>query len=163
CPLGASSSGMACRRRVPRAKRAPPLPRLGSKDSSGCINDRRRVVCAAALSGVRDAPRPEPRDGHRRRWHTAYLGLFPLRRGMRPLIVTADPALQKVVRFHDLHDDRFAVETVFDIEDIVNENTAVRNSQPDGWKGREHLVASIPMPIYQALREAWRVLGLSTA
>jgi len=81
---------------------------------------------------------------------------------MRPLTLTADPALQKVVQFHDLNDGRFAVDTVFDVERIVDENTAVRTSQPDGWKGREHLVASIPMPIYQALRMTWQALGLST-
>lgn len=82
---------------------------------------------------------------------------------MKPLTISADPALQKVVQFHDLNDGRFAVDTVFDVEPIVDENTAVRNAQPDGWKGREHLVASIPMPIWQALRMTWKALGLSTA
>ena len=80
---------------------------------------------------------------------------------MKPLTLTADPALAKVVKFHDLNDGRFAVDTVFDVERIVDENTAVRNSQ-EGWKGREHLVASIPMPIYQALRMTWQAMGLST-
>jgi hypothetical protein len=76
--------------------------------------------------------------------------------------ISADPALRKVVQFHDLHDGSFAVDTVFDVEDIIHENTAVRNAQPDGWKGREHMVASIPMPIWQALRMTWKLLGLST-
>jgi len=80
---------------------------------------------------------------------------------MKPLIVTTDPATHKVVKFHDLNDGRFAVDTVFDVQDIVDENQRVLNSQPEGWKGREHLVASIPMPIWQALRETWRLLGLS--
>ena len=82
---------------------------------------------------------------------------------MRPLTLTADPALQKVSRFHDLNDGRFAVETLYDVEDLVERNTAIRNSQPDGWKGREHFVASIPMPIYMALRMTWQALGLSRA
>lgn len=81
---------------------------------------------------------------------------------MKPLIVTTDPATQKVVKFHDLNDGRFAVDTVFNVEDILNENQRVLNSQPEDWKGRDHLVASIPMPIWQALRETWRLLGLST-
>lgn len=81
---------------------------------------------------------------------------------MKPITISADPALQKVVQFHDLNDGRFAVDTIFDVQDIVDENTAIRTSQPEGWKGREHLVASIPMPIYQALRMTWKALGLST-
>ena len=80
---------------------------------------------------------------------------------MKPITLTADPALQKVVTFHDLNDDRFAVDTVLDVEPIVEENTAVRNAQPSGWKGREHLVASIPMPIWQRLQMTWRLGGLT--
>lgn len=80
---------------------------------------------------------------------------------MKPLTITTDPALRKVVKFHDLNDGRFAVDTVFDVQDIVDENERVRNAQPDGWKGREHLVASIPMPIWQLLQDTWRALGLS--
>jgi hypothetical protein len=82
---------------------------------------------------------------------------------MKPITLSTDAALQKVVTFHDLNDGRFAVDTVFDVQAIVDENQRVLNSQPEGWKGREHLVASIPMPIWQGLREAWRVMGLSTA
>jgi len=82
---------------------------------------------------------------------------------MKPIVLETHPELHKLTKFHDLNDGSFAVETKFDVEPIIDENTAVRNSQPDGWKGREHLVASIPMPIWAALRETWRVLGLSTA
>ena len=80
---------------------------------------------------------------------------------MRPLILTRDPKLRKVSRFHDLNDGRFAVENLVDVEPIKDENTAVRNSQPSGWKGPQHLVASIPMPIYMGLVTAWRKQGLS--
>src|SRR5690242_16417497 len=80
---------------------------------------------------------------------------------MNPIILTTDPALRKVAKFHDLNDGRFAVETLFDVEAIKDENTAVRNSQPPGWKGREHMVASIPMPLFQQLQAQWRAQGLS--
>jgi hypothetical protein len=80
---------------------------------------------------------------------------------MRPLVLTSDPALQKVSRFHALADGSFAVENLVDVEPITDENHRVRNAQPSGWKGREHLVASIPMPIYLGLVTAWRAQGLS--
>jgi len=80
---------------------------------------------------------------------------------MKPITLSQDPKLHKVVQFHDLNDGQFAVETVFDVEPIVDENTAVRNMQAPGWKGSQHLVASIPMPIWAALRQAWKVQGLS--
>jgi hypothetical protein len=73
-----------------------------------------------------------------------------------------EPALHKTVEFHALPDDRFAVHSVIDVEPILEENAAVRAIQPEGWKRNEHLVASIPMPIWQALRTTWQVLGLST-
>jgi len=80
---------------------------------------------------------------------------------MKPLTLTTDALTRKVVHFHDLNDGRFAVDTVFDVEPILDENARVRNVQPDGWKGREHLVASIPMPIWQAMQTTWRQLGFS--
>lgn len=81
---------------------------------------------------------------------------------MKPIILGVQPDAHKLTKFHDLNDGSFAVETKFDVEPIIEESTAIRNSQPDGWKGRDHLVAQIPMPIWQALRETWRLLGLST-
>lgn len=80
---------------------------------------------------------------------------------MDPIVLTTDPSLQKVVRFHDLNDGQFAVDTIYDVEPILDENERVRNAQPDGWKGREHLVASIPMPLWQAMQSTWRQLGFS--
>lgn len=71
---------------------------------------------------------------------------------MKPITLSADPALQKVVKFHDLHDDRFAVETVYDVQAIKDEATRVRNDSPANWHGVHHLVAQIPMPLYQQLR-----------
>ena len=79
---------------------------------------------------------------------------------MNPLTISVDRQLQKVVKFHDLNDGRFAVDTVFDVQDVVDSATTIRNSQPDGWKGNEHLVAQIPMPIYMLLRMTWNALGL---
>lgn len=80
---------------------------------------------------------------------------------MKPLLIQAQPELKKVSTFHDLNDDRFAVHTEFDVEPVIDENERVRNAQPDGWKGSWHLVASIPMPVWQLLKDTWRALGLS--
>jgi hypothetical protein len=66
--------------------------------------------------------------------------------------LSRDPLLQKVVRFHDLHDGQFAVETVYDAQQVKDANTVIRNAQPAGWKGHEHLVARLPMPLFQQLR-----------
>jgi len=79
---------------------------------------------------------------------------------MRPITLSADPALQKVVKFHDLNDGRFAVDTVFDAQGIADYNADLRSVNKTDWQGW-NFVASIPMPIYQALRTTWRVLGLS--
>ena len=79
----------------------------------------------------------------------------------REIPLWTDPWTKKEVSFHVLDEDTYAVDTRYDVEPILEENTAVRNAQPDGWKGREHLVASIPMPIYQALLSAWNLMGLS--
>jgi len=80
---------------------------------------------------------------------------------MRPLPLRMDEALKKVVTFHDLNDERFAVHTEVDVEPILDENARVLTSQESGWKRKEHLVASIPMPIWQGLRQLWRDLKLS--
>lgn len=112
---------------------------------------------------MRDPPRPESRHRDCGGWDAPYLGLLAIWHPVKPITLSADPALQKVVKFHDLNDGRFAVDTLFDVEPIIDESTAIRNAQPDGWKGNEHLVAQIPMPIWQALRMTWKALGLSTA
>lgn len=80
---------------------------------------------------------------------------------MKPVIVQTDDALQKVVKFHDLNDGSFAVDTIFDVQDVVDSATDLRNAAPSTWKGDFHFVASIPMPIYQALLATWRALKLS--
>lgn len=71
---------------------------------------------------------------------------------MKPLTLSADPALQKVVKFHDLNDGRFAVDTVYDVQDIVDHAQRIRNAQKADWKG-ENMVASIPMPLFMELRK----------
>lgn len=80
---------------------------------------------------------------------------------MQPVIVRTEDTLQKVVTFHDLNDGRFAVDTTFDVQEVVDSAQDLRNAAPPTWKGDLHLVASIPMPIYQALLATWRALGLS--
>lgn len=78
---------------------------------------------------------------------------------MKPLTLSTDEALQKVVKFHDLNDGRFAVETLYDVQGIVDNAERIRNAQPEGWKKDEYWVASIPMPIYHAMLAEWRRLG----
>lgn len=82
---------------------------------------------------------------------------------MKPITISRDEALQKVVKFHDLNDGRFAVDTIYDIQGIVDDAQRISNSQPEGWKADQHLVAKIPMPIYQALLNEWKRLGFGYA
>lgn len=79
---------------------------------------------------------------------------------MKPITITTDPALQKVVTFHDLNDGRFAVDTEYDVQDIVDYNAAVRAVNKNDWKG-ENLVGRIPMPMFQQLQMVWRGMKLS--
>jgi len=81
---------------------------------------------------------------------------------VKPITLTADAALQKVAKFHDLNDGRFAVDTVFDVQDIVDHAARLRNAAPSGWKAGQHQVASIPMPIYMQLQAEWRAKGFGT-
>lgn len=78
---------------------------------------------------------------------------------MKPITITRDEALQKVVQFHDLNDGRFAVDTIYDIQGIVDDCERIRNSQPSGWKAGTHLVGKIPMPILARLYMEWRARG----
>jgi hypothetical protein len=82
---------------------------------------------------------------------------------VKPITLTADAALQKVAKFHDLNDGRFAVDTEFDVQDIVDHAERLRNAAPSGWKGDMHQVASIPMPIYMQLQAEWRAKGFGYA
>ena len=77
------------------------------------------------------------------------------------LLVDHDPLTGKVVRFHDLGEDRYALNTTFDVEPLLDQNKALSNASPTGWKGWKHWVASIPMPIYSALLKTWREQKLS--
>jgi hypothetical protein len=71
--------------------------------------------------------------------------------------LSADPALQKVVRFHALPDGRFVVETLYDAQSIVDRAAAIRAMNPSGWKGDFHHVGTIPMPLHQQLRAEGRM------
>lgn len=88
------------------------------------------------------------------------MGLLPIREAMKPITLSTDEQLQKVVRFHDLNDGRFAVDTVYDAQGIVDYNADVRAVNKTDWRG-ENLVGRIPMPVWQALQYAWRAMGLS--
>lgn len=82
---------------------------------------------------------------------------------MKPITVSRDPLLQKVVKFHDLNDGRFAVETIYDAQQVKDANTYIRNDQPAGWKHNEHLVGRIPMVLWQQLQTKWKEQGLGYA
>lgn len=66
-----------------------------------------------------------------------------------------DPALQKVVRFHALADGTFAVETLYDTQDMVDLATRIRNDEPKS-KGDWHL-GVVPMPMLQEFRQGGRL------
>lgn len=74
-----------------------------------------------------------------------------------PRILTVDPACHKVVRFHVLADGQFAVETVYDAQDIVDHAARVRNANPSGWNRSFNHVGCIPMPLHQQLRTEGRL------
>lgn len=65
--------------------------------------------------------------------------------------------MQKVVRFHALADGRFAVESVYDVQDIVDRAARVRALQQSGWKGDTHCVGIIPMHMHQQMRADGRI------
>lgn len=63
--------------------------------------------------------------------------------------LSVDPALRKVVTFHDLHDGRFAVDTVFDAQDIADHVQTLRDVRPATG---DRYLGSIPMPMWAELR-----------
>lgn len=77
------------------------------------------------------------------------------------LMLDTEPLTGRVRRFHILPDDRFAVESRVDVEPVIEQNKDLASLQPTRWKDNHNLVASIPMPIYMALRKTWREQGLS--
>jgi hypothetical protein len=69
-----------------------------------------------------------------------------------PRILARDRRTGKLVLFHVLGDDQYAVETRFDVQPVVDMCRDIRNAQPSGWKGGSHLVGQVPMPFWQRLR-----------
>ena len=70
---------------------------------------------------------------------------------MNPRILTVDPALQKVVKFHDLQDGRFAVETVYDVQDIADDVATRRDNQRPG---KDWYAGSVPMPMWHQMYQS---------
>ena len=54
--------------------------------------------------------------------------------------------------YHD-EDDSFSVETVQEVDDVLDENKREFNDAQTGWKGDMHKIASIPMSLYFQLKE----------
>jgi len=77
----------------------------------------------------------------------------------QPRILARDRRTGKLVLFHVLPDGRFVVETQYGdcLDQCVESAAVIRAEQPDNWKGNEHLVMKIPMPLHQQLRNEGRV------
>ncbi len=78
----------------------------------------------------------------------------------REIPLWTDPWTKKEVSFHVLDEDTFAVDTQYDIQDVVDYNADVRAVNKTDWKG-ENLVGRIPIPMFQDLQRIWRGMGLS--
>jgi hypothetical protein len=74
-----------------------------------------------------------------------------------PRVLMRDRRTGKLVLFHTLPDGSFAVETRVDVEGIVEHNKTARSTQTGNWKGDMHMVAKIPMHMWQSLRTEGRV------
>lgn len=69
-----------------------------------------------------------------------------------PRVLARDRRTGKLVTFRMLPDGRFAIDTQVDVEPILEQNKDLQNLNPTGWKGDQHMVASIPMHIHQKMR-----------
>lgn len=76
-----------------------------------------------------------------------------------PRILARDRRTGKLVLFHVNPDGTFTVETQYGqaLEDCMASAAALRAEQPSHWRGNEHLVMQIPMPLHQQLRAEGRV------
>lgn len=94
---------------------------------------------------MRGPPRDESgdRDRHRRGF-PASVGLFAPHM-TPPRTISWDPLTGKVVRFHSLSDGRFVVETVYDVQDVIDQAADIRSQQAPGWHGYHHHVGVVPM------------------
>ena len=73
-----------------------------------------------------------------------------------------DPLTGRVRTFHILPDDTYAIASAVDVEPVLEQNKAVRDTLRNDWKGDWHWVGGIPLPIYFGLRRQWKKLKLST-
>lgn len=68
-------------------------------------------------------------------------------------LLSRDPVTGVETYFH-YHDDRdaFTLETVQQVDDVLDANKRDYNDAQTGWKGDMHKVASIPMTLYLDLK-----------
>ena len=73
------------------------------------------------------------------------------------MLTDADPLLGRVRRFHALPDERFAIESRYDLEPILEANQVAREHWPGHYRGTPELgitlAARLPMPIWHQLRK----------
>jgi hypothetical protein len=68
-------------------------------------------------------------------------------------LLSRDP-VTGVESYFTYHDDRdaFSIETVQNVDDVLDENKRDYNDAQTGWKGDMHKVASIPLSLYWELK-----------
>src|SRR6266576_2736899 len=73
------------------------------------------------------------------------------------ILMDRDPLLGRVRLFHDLGDDRFAVESQYDLEPTLDATQQARQEWPGHYRGTPGLgmtlAARLPMPIWMQLRK----------
>src|SRR5205814_8682783 len=73
------------------------------------------------------------------------------------LVMDTDPLLGRVRLFHDLGDERWAIESRYDLEPVLEANQLARDQWPGHYRGTPDLgitlAAHLPMPIWTDLRQ----------
>lgn len=73
------------------------------------------------------------------------------------VLMDADPLLGRVRVFHDLGEDRWAIESRYDLEPVLDANRVAREQWPGHYRGSPELGATLachlPMPIWAHLRQ----------
>lgn len=73
------------------------------------------------------------------------------------ILMDEDPLLGRVRLFHDLGDDRWAIESRYDLEPALEANQVSRKAWPGHYRGSPELgmtlAARLPMPIWMQLRK----------
>ena len=73
------------------------------------------------------------------------------------VLMDTDPLLGRIRLFHDLGDNRWAIESRYDLEPTLEANQVAREHWPGHYRGTPELgvtlAARLPMPIWTKLRQ----------